>query len=392
MPRLDHAKRQKFLAYYALEELRREKERQEEEEEEEYALLLQRAAVVLLLHDRRVKQERARAKQQRRKRERRLALARYKYHKLVYNNPDRRRVTLRASSLVPVHRSPAMQLLLSGDDDAFIMSMGVDHRLFQFLLDRCTPIYNTTALTVGARAPTRAQVLPSPLFPFLCIVCARVADTVSCVRTSQLANRKLSCDLTLALTLTFLHSVMRQFRLGQMFGLTPGSVSQYLFFGKCMLSTVLKSCRQAQVYWPTPAEQDVYATRVAELYPLLEGVCMSVDGLMLRTLEPVRGVVCFPAAPCTAALVLLTWRRTPCFHGHAGVPQLDIDEQAKLCDAVVHARAPVCAVPTALLCVRRVVLVQVLRMEERLLHQQSVRVRTERQNRFCCPQLLRLAA
>ena len=55
-----------------------------------------------------------------------------------------------------------------------------------------------------------------------------------------------------------------------------------------MLLTVLKSCRQqAQVYWPTPEEQDVYTQRVTELFPLLQGVCMSVDGLMLRTIEPV---------------------------------------------------------------------------------------------------------
>ena len=165
------------------------------------------------------------------------------------------------------------------------MGMGVNRKLFKFLLDRFTPAYNSRPLTLGAAPPTNAQVCY-----VLACACYSVTSLPLCAlwRLIQIRNRKLPRDMTLCLLLTYMHSVMKQFRLSQMFGITPGSVSQYLYFAKGILLDVLAECREAQVKWPTVPDMDVYAQWVAERFPLIEGVCMSVEGLLLRTLTPVR--------------------------------------------------------------------------------------------------------
>lgn len=161
MGRSQHHRRRLAAAFLHYQEMERQRERQEEAAEEEELEQAQTAVLMAGYALARAKREERRRRCDRMLRRRvcqSSQLVSDDMHVMMRKKSRRNRLDLRAAALVPVHKSPALELLLNGDDDAFIMGMGVNRKLFKFLLDRFTPAYNSRPLTLGAAPPTNAQV------------------------------------------------------------------------------------------------------------------------------------------------------------------------------------------------------------------------------------------
>lgn len=134
------------------------------------------------------------------------------------NRPARKRNTVPRAAIVKPADSPLQHIVLIGGDAAFILTMGVNRAMFDALLKRFKPLYNTTPLMPGHGEPSRLHI----------------------------ANRILAPDMALALVLTYMHSLMRAYRLGQLAGVTQSSVTKYLALGQRVLLAVFATERQAK--------------------------------------------------------------------------------------------------------------------------------------------------
>ena len=218
-----------------------------------------------------------------------------------------RSVVLR-SAIVAACASPAQKILTEGNSDAYLLTMGVNKRLFDELMQRFLPVWCATPLTLGAATPSQAHVRTSA-----CVVASFQFLVHARAGCSQISRRKLSPELTLSLVLNWLHSRMTELRLGLYHGLTQSASSRYLTAAKHMLWTVLQGMPEASVCWPSQSTCDQYRDMISRKYEILDGVVMMVDGLMLPMEEPVRrggnwlSETCATILTCMCGHCSMTW-------------------------------------------------------------------------------------
>jgi len=159
-------------------------------------------------------------------------------------------------ALLPPHLSPWRRLLHSQCDRSLITTTGFSFAAFSALLVHFEPHFES---------------------------CYRLY--VPLPKRHSNPRHLNTCDV-LGLALTYLNSTMRQKTLSMQFGLTPSSLSRYLWSGMLALRMSLGDCEAAAVEWPTIDEMTEYSaiTNLREL--LVNNVFGFVDGLNLKVQEP----------------------------------------------------------------------------------------------------------
>lgn len=179
-------------------------------------------------------------------------------HAWAVENRRPRRHYLRRTNLLPNPRigTPWVYLYESGDDCAFLTTMGVNVATFRTLIESgFADLWYT--LPIG-----RSDVHPTAAVP-------------------KPRHRSLDAEGGLGLVLHWLSSTMRHVSLQQIFALTPSTVSRYLRFARTILLRVLQQLSDARITWPRGEEFLELSSYVSARHPLLDGVFGSIDGLNL---------------------------------------------------------------------------------------------------------------
>jgi len=161
----------------------------------------------------------------------------------------RSRHYLTRPSLLPATSSPAFLLLKIRDNSAYICTMGLDCKTFDFLLSQFETFY--------------------PL-------------------QKKLGRHRVFCpQMTLALVLHWLNSTMRQKTLCQIFGGSPALISFALNVGLDALDQLLRRDNAVwKISWPSEFEMATSSAMILYREPQIKGVFGFVDGLNLPTEEP----------------------------------------------------------------------------------------------------------
>ena len=179
-------------------------------------------------------------------------------HVRAVENRRPRRHYLQRTDLLPNPRvgTPWTYLYESGDDRAFLTTMGVDVSTFRMLMEfGFVDLWYT--LPIGRSDIRPAEAAPKP------------------------RRRSLDAEGGLGLVLHWLSSTMRHVSHQQIFALTPSTVSRYLRFARTILLMVLRRLPDARITWPRGEEFLELSSYVSARHPLLEGVFGSIDGLNL---------------------------------------------------------------------------------------------------------------
>lgn len=173
---------------------------------------------------------------------------------------DRRRphrAYLRRPQLLPTprHATPWTALYESRADSAYIVTMGVDVRAFDLVLNSgFAQRWNTEVIP---RHDAPGQSAPRP------------------------ERRSLDAAGALGLVLHYLNSTMREISLQQIFALIPSTVSRYIDFGMSILLETLRSIPEGAISWPSGGTFEEYARLVRARHALLEKAFGSIDGLKM---------------------------------------------------------------------------------------------------------------
>ncbi|RPA77984.1 hypothetical protein BJ508DRAFT_203240 [Ascobolus immersus RN42] len=171
-------------------------------------------------------------------------------------NQRRTRFYLTRGDLQSPNNSPWQTLYDAGHDSAFILTTGVDTRVFHFLLQQggFEHAWNSTPL------PRRDNfsVKPRPL------------------------GRSLTAAGALGLALHYLNSTMRDVDLHLIFGIPPAVCSRYRRFALTLLLTCLKRLPEAAIRWPNQEEMRHYSDLIVRRHGSeLTGAFGMVDGCHL---------------------------------------------------------------------------------------------------------------
>jgi len=142
--------------------------------------------------------------------------------------------------------------------------MGVTRDIFNWLLARFQPVYEST--------PIRR-------------------NDVSTNAEPRLASRTLDAAGALGLLLHFLCSAMYEHTLQQLFGTTLAATSRLLKFTSHLLLDTLKNCDESKIMWPTTLEEFVrLAASVEHKYPRVRNCFGFVDGVKFPIHAPGDGL------------------------------------------------------------------------------------------------------
>lgn len=159
-------------------------------------------------------------------------------------------------------QSPSMStfavLLGSGCDQSLITLTGFDHRAFNYLLERFTPLYNNHT-------------------PYSSDEQIRILSAFN----QSGRPRSLSAAHCLGLVLTWNRTRGAEFVLCMLFGITRSVCSLFLRFGRRILLKALKRDPLARIRMPTEDELVELKGSIAAKYSMLHDVYCVADGLKL---------------------------------------------------------------------------------------------------------------
>jgi len=143
----------------------------------------------------------------------------------------------------------------SKDDRAFILTMGVGVSVFQQLLDS------------GFEVTWNTMLIPR--------------DDVLSNAKPRVHHRSLTSTGALGLVLHHLNSIMADYSLQLIFGITPAVCSRYRNWALSILQVVLRNFYKARVTWPTKQQCQQYSALIQQRHPFLEYAIGFIDGCHL---------------------------------------------------------------------------------------------------------------
>ena len=164
-------------------------------------------------------------------------------------------------------QSPFRYIFLSGDEQALLNACGVDHKVFDELLQRFQPVFDTHTLDRATGHIKKMKLLADGT-PRQHPV-DRHLDATGCLGLVLFWYRtRGSCARSLALH----------------FGLTSTPLYRWIRMGRRVLLYALQHDPAAKVYSPTAAEVDGYIGAIGAKYPIMgeERVWAACDGLKIR--------------------------------------------------------------------------------------------------------------
>ncbi|RPA81008.1 hypothetical protein BJ508DRAFT_209660 [Ascobolus immersus RN42] len=174
-------------------------------------------------------------------------------------NQRRTRFYLTRGDLHLPNNSPWQKLYEAGHDSAFILTTGIDTRVFHFLLTE-GGFENAWCTTPLPRADVPAINLPKPR-PWA---------------------RSLTASGALGLALHYLNSTMRDVDLHLVFGILPAVCSRYRRFALVLLLRCLEKLPEAAIRWPKEEEMRKYSDLITRRHGNeLAGAFGMVDGCHL---------------------------------------------------------------------------------------------------------------
>jgi hypothetical protein len=164
---------------------------------------------------------------------------------------------LRRGELMPAPRqeSPWQALYQSREDRAYITTMGIDVKTFDYLLAAGFKD------AWDSRPIRRSDVNPNG--------------------ATRLGARSLDAPGALGLLLHYLCSTMGETGLQQIFAIVPSVLSRYIRFGMPILLEALLGIAEGAIVWPTIDEMRRYAEMIKERHPQIDGGFGFLDGLNL---------------------------------------------------------------------------------------------------------------
>ncbi|KAG8711925.1 hypothetical protein FRC08_015248 [Ceratobasidium sp. 394] len=169
----------------------------------------------------------------------------------------RRAGYLRRRDLLPLPRieSPWQALYRSQEDRAFITTMSIDVRTFNYIL----------------RAGFRTAWDTRPV----------KRDDVNPQGATRMGRRSLDAPGALGLMLHYLCSTSKFTALEQIFAIVPAVLSRYINFGLPILLESLKRIPEGVLKWLIPEQMAEYSGLVNTRHPEIDGAFGFVDGLSL---------------------------------------------------------------------------------------------------------------
>jgi len=161
----------------------------------------------------------------------------------------RTRNILTRPAIPPPKVAAAVYLLNGGDDRAYLITMGLDRRVFQYL-------HSIFAPRLHPKKDKRGR------------------------------PRQLDSRMSLALALHWLNSTMMEKSLCQLFGTVPAVTSDRLNEAMTCLDEVLPTIPECFIGLPTVAEMRTIATHLQSTFPALVNVFGTTDGLALPIVHP----------------------------------------------------------------------------------------------------------
>ncbi|QRV87752.1 DDE family endonuclease [Ceratobasidium sp. AG-Ba] len=161
------------------------------------------------------------------------------------------------SHLLPNPRldTPWQQVRRSHDDQAYLATMGLDVKMFEYILGKgFEELWNTHTIV---RGDVGEQGRP------------------------RLRRRLLRADGALGLALYWLTSTESEAALGQTFALVPSVLSRYLSFALQILLRVLQNTAESRVTWPSPDQMGEFSELIRRRHPSIHGAFGFMDGLNL---------------------------------------------------------------------------------------------------------------
>ena len=163
----------------------------------------------------------------------------------------RRRVYYTIQALHRPAESAWQRMWEQGTDRDLLMTVGFTRDVFNVLLERFSPLYD----------PNYA-------------------------RTARGRPRLLAPHAALALSLQYMSSMMRQYELCQLYGVSPSTLSRTLTRSLECLLAVLRSLHAARVRWPKASTRRRYAQTIAGREPQVTSAFGFVDGTTFRIEQP----------------------------------------------------------------------------------------------------------
>lgn len=167
-------------------------------------------------------------------------------------------------SLVSPSQSPGTALLNRRRDSAYLATMGITVDCFDYLLEEFAPIF-----TMEWRERFGRKQIP------------HTDGTRQRGRQFQITPR-----ISLAITLHFLSSMMKQDFLSMIFGMTRATIDRHLRVGLIALLDLLKKTPEAAITWPTLDQIEVLKELIEAKESLLKGAFAFLDGLKLNMQQP----------------------------------------------------------------------------------------------------------
>ena len=155
-------------------------------------------------------------------------------------------------------------LFLSGDEQALLNACGVDHKVFDEILQLFEPVYNTHTYDRETGHIKKKRLSPEGVPRGV----PRHLDATGCLGLVLFWYRtRGSCARSLALH----------------FGLTSTPLYRWIKFGRRLLLAGLQHVPAAKVYTPTPVEIEDYIAAIGAKYPIMgeERVWGAADGLKI---------------------------------------------------------------------------------------------------------------
>ncbi|KAG8719455.1 hypothetical protein FRC08_002769 [Ceratobasidium sp. 394] len=164
---------------------------------------------------------------------------------------------LRRRDLMPLPRvdSPWQALYRSQEDRAFITTMSINCRTFDYLL------------RAGFERAWNTRTIKR--------------DDVNADGATRMGRCSLDARGALGLMLHFLCSTSRFTALQQIFAIVPSVLSCYVHTGLPILLEFLKQIPEGVIKWPSPLQMSEYSKLIRMRHPAIDGAFGFVDGLKL---------------------------------------------------------------------------------------------------------------
>lgn len=155
----------------------------------------------------------------------------------------------------PREESAWLAVYWSQEDRAFINTMGIDVKTFDFLLE------------AGFQHAWDTRPIPR--------------NDVDPTGVTRVGGRSLDAPGGLGLLLHFLSSTMNETGLQLIFAIVPSTLSRYIHFALSILLEVLQKLPEAEIRWPSCDSMQVYSDLIQQRHPLIDGAFGFIDGLNL---------------------------------------------------------------------------------------------------------------